>query len=804
MEEHFINRTEILNIIETYFSQFNIDDADMFKVLYIFGFGGMGKTYLLKYLKKKFLETMPSNMIIHITFEIQENVQMLYSLIKLRKAFNHSCPVFDYALLYYWDLEHIERLNDDFLKLIKSDIISAYTDLGLDLASSVLKGAIPSFSDIQNIINDFYLKITSYRIKAIIAELQRMEASDIYEKLPVYLASDIKDYMEEKHKNYFFLFDSYQQSIPYSKSEEWLLTFINKLQKGLFIITGREKLKWETEFYKIEKYYLDCYPEDEAKKFLSSVIPDSRKDILDTIIQSSGCIPIYVSLAYDLYLKEKNISTDELIKKSKFKDRALLVRHFINHLKKEWQELIIYLAVVKIFNVEVFDYLIDDLNLPCSKLDFDEIVNVSLFKYIENSYELYKLHDIFCANAISVLTPNIINRIWSSYLAFLSKRDVYRNLINQKLDSMITLFINVVELCIKYSAQINLNDEKIESIIDLFLVLSDTRMIFPIPKPSMQYSSEINDFLYFMDAILYEKVCTNDTIYKLKQIKNPKLFGKHIQSYNIVLKYAESLNGHYRPLKNYLETLEKGFDNSEKGEWYYLKTYIYLSDYYMMEGEFIKAYNCLLDLRNSVSLEIFNTDNYFLLERSIGHIYRFNYDFEAASKKYETLLAQYRDNPSLKTYLLVNLCETKCFTQPHYVLEKFHEALYYVDRFHNLKNKAKLYYSRGIAYTLLRKYSQALADIKTSIQINQRDGYRSGELFAYQAKAFYEYGKTGSITQATNEKLEQLINSNGVYEFLKYPIHLIDSTVDTMKEVNWLDAKNTQRNCEDFLKRLRS
>lgn len=131
-----------------------------------------------------------------------------------------------------------------------------------------------------------------------------------------------------------FSFDSYQQSIPYSESAEWLFTFINELQKGLYIITGREKLKWEPEFYKIEKFHLDCYPEEEAREFLKCTIPDSRKDIIDTIIQSSGCIPIYVSLAYDLYLKEKNISAVEMIKKSKFKDRASLVRHFINHLKK--------------------------------------------------------------------------------------------------------------------------------------------------------------------------------------------------------------------------------------------------------------------------------------------------------------------------------------------------------------------------------------------------------------------------------------------------------------------------------------
>ena len=224
----------------------------------------------------------------------------------------------------------------------------------------------------------------------------------------------------------------------------------------------------------------------------------------------------------------------------------------------------------------------------------------------------------------------------------------------------------------------------------------------------------------------------------------------------------------------------------------------------MMEGDFFKSLECLENLRETLSLEIFNTDNYFLIERSIGHIYRFNYDFEMASQKYTNLLEQYKNNPSLKVYLLVNLCETKCFTQPYYVIDKFSEALSYVNQFHNLKNKAKLYYSRGIAYSLMGRYSKALADINTSIKINQSDGYRSGELFAYQAKAFCEYGETGVISNKTTEILNQLVANVGVYDFLMYPIHLINGTENSLKKVNWIDAKNTEKNCKNFLKSLRS
>ncbi len=222
----------------------------------------------------------------------------------------------------------------------------------------------------------------------------------------------------------------------------------------------------------------------------------------------------------------------------------------------------------------------------------------------------------------------------------------------------------------------------------------------------------------------------------------------------------------------------------------------------MMEGEFIKSLEYLRMLENSLSLEIYNTDNYFLVKRSIGHIYRFNYDFATAIWYYDELLKYYNDNKSICVYLLVNLCETKCYVDPQYVVKNFSEILTYVEQFHNLKNKAKLFYSRGIAYTLLHKYAEAESDIEISIKINEMDGYSSGILFAYEAKAFWEYGKYGMISAETVSKIEQLIKENKVYDFLKYPIYLITNKVADLKPIKWLNYKVTKDNCENFINRL--
>ena len=128
-EEHFINRVKIREELIKVYEKFNIDNSNLFEVYYVYGFGGMGKSHLLKYLRYKFKETLPESLQINISFEIQENTQIIYGLTKIRKSFNHPCPLFDFALLYYWDQEHIERLNDDFAKLLKNDLLSSFGNI---------------------------------------------------------------------------------------------------------------------------------------------------------------------------------------------------------------------------------------------------------------------------------------------------------------------------------------------------------------------------------------------------------------------------------------------------------------------------------------------------------------------------------------------------------------------------------------------------------------------------------------------------------------------------------------------------
>lgn len=808
-DEYIINRSSIREEIMAAFGVFQTSHCeDYYGVFSVYGMGGVGKSQLIKYLQCKFGETFPKERILFVSFEINSSDNIINGLIAIRKVFRHPCPIFDYALLCFWDRERVERIDDDFMHLIKKELLTSLDEMMMPCKELVKAmeeinlGNFPSLGFIQEFLStaDKLWKAVNYKEQY--SEINNMDSSKLLEMLPIYLANDIKNYNAKHHVNYIFIFDAYQQSVPYSKSKEWLLKFITELKIGFFIICSREEICWDIPT--IKKYELKAYPKDSIKDFL--VDQNLDDETVETIINRSKKIPIFVTLALRAYQSGYDSDLDSFNKAVHLEDESALIKMFLSHLPPKWNEIIEALMVVRIFDESIFEHLVKDINYSCPLIDYDDIIETSLIDYTEKDGELYKIHDVLVENVWYILKEKKCIKIFRSYLSYIKHRKIPELILNKNLSAASVLLGNIIYLEKNCFSDEQLSQNEWADTIDIFLSLSDLRVPMVFPKPSKQDHRKMHDVLLFIDAVLHEKENTNKTYEKLAAIKDPYIFGKHKLSYDVIFMYVKSLKGDYVRLKEFLEEKEKALSESDKGNWYYQKIYIYLIDIYIIMGQFNKAYEFINLQRDEINASGCLYD-YFLFQRSEGHLWRFNLDFTRAYNCYSSLLSRCEDIPSLKAYLYTNICETKCFTEPDYVLEHYKRYRKLAEKYNSPKNIGKLLYSRGIANAMLGKYNEAYKDIDECIHINRNDGYDSGILFGFIAKGYVELARDGKISESTETQINKIIKKNKVYNFLFYPFELMRANKkcdkkDMISEPDWIDAENIKKQYCSIIHRL--
>lgn len=816
-ERKFTDRNEIIDLLDEALTKHN-EGSKAFQVFSIHGIGGIGKTRLLK----EFIKHLQPESTTYISFEIEKQSDVINNLYQFRKIIPYSCPFFDYALLQYWQLSNPSKLDDKFMNLFNKGFFTTILDFVMEITGGIFTGSDANLvpretitpSTVVDFINNLFRKAPQLLHKDIFQLITLTSIEEIALKLPQLLGIELKRHIQNGNMdNNVFIFDSYQQSSPYSESEEWLLKLIDAAHEGLFIVTSREKLKWNIEEDVYISYELDCYPEDNARNLIEETIPD-RPDLVDTIIRSTQCIPIYIDLALDVYEKEKLIVGEKLIKKALFNDKAKLVNHFISHMDKKWQKVIWDLATIRIFNYEIFEYLVKQNMLDCAPYEYNSIIESNLFKYVfkSDACDLIKLHDVFSRDVQNNRPINECYIIYKSYLNYICYR---RDLLITKDGGilLVALFQNLVSLAVMFEERMvddicnnskGIEIDVVEKILDIYFSLVSNNINFePIlyEDTKTETMKKVCKFIY---AKTYEKNNTLETIKNLESIGDVNCFGKHRISYESVLLYAKSLVGEYKNLENWIDAIEKQLDDQLKNEWFYNKIKIYQADCDILYGRFNSGMMSLCLLKNNFS----SMDDDYSIHRTIGHIQRFNFMLDDAANTYKQLLSRYENQAVYKEYLITNLIETQCYFPTKNFIKETEKTLSSLIAPYNLKNKAKILYSLAIANVVKKHYCSAQKYIYECVNINQNDGYQSGELFAYMAQAYLDYAQEGIVSERTINLIEKLLVKNEVYQYFRLPLFIMKNDISAIEKIkdefDWLDFDCTEKTYRSFLSTLLS
>lgn len=769
----FTDREYEFGILDSAFANL-MKNNEFFKVFSFYGIGGIGKSRFINHsLTSSNVLSHQNLLILNINLEIVKSDNILNAIFGLRKQIPTTCPLFDYAIMNFWNRYSPSEFNTEFSKTILEQCLVFFSET-IDFSRkniSVLSLANKMMSLLRNVFSDsMYAK-----------EIENLTMAEFIEKLPEFIGTDI-------HIKYFDKFlvlfvDAYEQY-----ETNWIETLISNIGYGVHIVASREKLHWNI---RVKEIKLPSLPEPKTKELLNKY--DIEPNLCNNIVEITECVPIYLHLAIQSIKNNKKESSYF------FSNKKDIVTRFFDHLNKEIQEVLIVLSVVQIFNKDIFMMLVKELNIPVSILEYFKIIHLSII----NNDELdgfYKVHDVVSENVRYIYSNEYRKCIFNSYIRVVHKC-IFSDI------EKIFMYKHILHLFIINNFA--LDNTICEIILDLFFNAKGT--LLPINYSSLlsfDENNELKPIYYFTKAIYNERNPSKERFEWLELIEKPSVFGKHFKSYKIIYGYIKGLLQNQSELFNTLNSINEFLTIGELNEWYYGQTKIFLGDYYVTQGDFNSALRELSGYKRLLTnTSVYYNNHLFQVNRHLGHMYRFNLFCEEAMVQYQEALASTIEPSELqKLYIYTNFAETTSLFNHEFLNENYCLYLQLCKKHRDLKSLAKIYNSTAILFIKNKKYRRAIKFIRRSIYLNNQDGYISGIVFSYLNLLILEKKAFGNFRERTLRYFREQLSKIKRYSYLELPIFIINNDIESINriknEFNWIDFDRTLAEYLRFFKEL--
>lgn len=365
-------------------------------VMMYYGIGGIGKSSLIKKLK----EHSKSQDILYSSVDFDDpTLRTPYKALScLERNFQAVFPHFDIAVT----LCFIKR-NPDFLP---SDI-GLPNEISRVALSAMQKGKRWRPHTVSGLTNLIYSECgTEFdlepSIQDTLSDLEDYDATAIEEELPNFFAYDLSRYIElnEKKKcvlffdTYELLWDGCHGQTKKLSNDEWIRTMAEKLDNVLFVLSGREPIRWtlDSEIWneKARCIPLEVLPHEFAERFLTTCgITDEA--IQNSIISTSTGHPYYIDLCVDAYHKLRRAGT--AVTPESFSGGFQKIQEcFYRSLEGAEVEALRVLCIPRFYNYEVFKVLNTTFSTGYPITYFENFNSFSFVKSSdENTYIIHAL-----------------------------------------------------------------------------------------------------------------------------------------------------------------------------------------------------------------------------------------------------------------------------------------------------------------------------------------------------------------------------------------------------------------------------
>ncbi|AKB35897.1 Kinesin light chain [Methanosarcina siciliae C2J] len=384
-ERPFVDRETYIQALREALN--NLDQKD-YSVLVYYGVGGIGKTSLRKELSKlleKHKESHKNLNVIwaNVDFSIESHRQMDKFLIILKNQLHEKYGVkfhlFDIGHAVYW-----RKVNPQ-LPLLKDSYSegSIVTDL-LDTFGGLVSINYRSIKSIVESAPDRFKEWALKRDEAI-ANIVNMEAAEIEKKLPIFWANDLADYLNFTSSSavifidtYEALWESHRGQGNFNSKDKWVRDLVAELPGVLWVICGREALRWEEvdEDWNnyLEQQHIGKLPEKDAVDLLN-ICGVENEEIQKVILDGSKGVPYYLDLAIDTYntIKKKR----QPVPADFSGTRSEVFERFIKYLDKQEIETLKVLSAPRFWDYYLFEALVKKFNTGYPLTSFSDLGNFS-------------------------------------------------------------------------------------------------------------------------------------------------------------------------------------------------------------------------------------------------------------------------------------------------------------------------------------------------------------------------------------------------------------------------------------------
>lgn len=401
----FTDRTDF---IEAFWS--NMNNREDLRILNYYGIGGIGKTALRKEIIKQISENNEGILSAYIDFEENEHKQCSYALFHLRSElkskYKIKFPYFEFAYARYMRLRSPQyTVNEDTFPLLEEG------DFLAGLISEL--GDIPYIglpAKLGMILEKGYKVFRNHNIKYNLEQLHsisNLDSVQLSKRLPHYFAYDITNYLDSTEDRIVLLLDSfealYEQNNTdraYQEGDRWLREeLIPYLPKVMWVIFGREKLKWEEmdpEWSNyIEGHLIKKLSDNDIRDFLSGC-QIYNEDIQNRIIQISEGHPYSIDLLVDMYYSIMKSRLPDVTDFGVDSNQRNLFSRFMKHINPSEKEVLKVLSLTRHWNREVFCELTKEFNINYPITRFNEL---NQYSFIEEKYkDVFRMYSLMSKN----------------------------------------------------------------------------------------------------------------------------------------------------------------------------------------------------------------------------------------------------------------------------------------------------------------------------------------------------------------------------------------------------------------------